>query len=212
MNRRKKRPKRSPLRAKRRAYKREEIIAASIKVFAETGYASARMNDIAQELEATKGLLYHHFKSKEAILDAILNDEKLVAQLEAIEFPAEGIPLAQAVRSETEKWFAVMLSNPQLVRLLYQELMLPREKAEIAFTRFRERLYKRAERWLDHFKRSGEIRPRVDSRLWARLIVDAAINLFLQRQPGEDREGQPPPRVALLEILFNGVTTEPLLL
>ncbi len=54
----------SGLWAKRRARKREEIIKAGLKVFAEKGYQGAAMDDIALELEATKGLLYYHFKTK----------------------------------------------------------------------------------------------------------------------------------------------------
>jgi len=201
----KKRPKRGAFAAKRGTSKRREIIRAALKVFAEMGYDRATMDDIAQELEATKGLVYGYFKSKEELLAGILSDEELVAQVHAAMTPPAGVPLAQAVESAIDSAFAAMRSNAPLARILYLQSMLP---GGLAFRKVLERLYESAALWLEHFKRTGEVRPGVDSRLWGQLAVDGLTNFFLQKQMSGEHGAQPAELKALLEILYHGVTTD----
>ena len=56
------------IRARRAERKRNEILQAGLKVFARKGFHAATMDDIALELEATKGLLYYHFRTKDDLL------------------------------------------------------------------------------------------------------------------------------------------------
>lgn len=49
----------------------EQIIDASIKLFHEKGYEQTTIQDILDALNLSKGGLYHHFKSKEEILEAV---------------------------------------------------------------------------------------------------------------------------------------------
>lgn len=52
---------------------REEIIRVSVKLFAERGFDAVSTSMIASQLDITKGALYRHFESKQAIFDAIWN-------------------------------------------------------------------------------------------------------------------------------------------
>lgn len=49
----------------------ERIIEASVKLFLEKGYEQTTIQDILDALNLSKGGLYHHFKSKEEILEAV---------------------------------------------------------------------------------------------------------------------------------------------
>ena len=51
-----------------RNLRREEILAAAERVFAQKGIISTTIDDIAREAELGKGTLYNYFPSKEAIL------------------------------------------------------------------------------------------------------------------------------------------------
>ncbi len=51
----------------------EQILNAAIVVFARQGFSAARMDDIGQEAGLSKGTLYWYFKSKDAIVSAILS-------------------------------------------------------------------------------------------------------------------------------------------
>lgn len=46
---------------------KEKILEAAIKVFAERGYHSTRVDDIADESNTSKGSIYFYFKSKQEI-------------------------------------------------------------------------------------------------------------------------------------------------
>ena len=51
--------------------RRAEILAAATKVFSEKGFHAATLDDIAEKAEVSKGLIYTHFNSKEAVIDGI---------------------------------------------------------------------------------------------------------------------------------------------
>ncbi|MFN2747926.1 TetR/AcrR family transcriptional regulator [Bacillus sp. z60-18] len=52
--------------------KEEKIIKAGLHLFAKNGFASTTIQEIANECEISKGAFYLHFKSKEALLLAII--------------------------------------------------------------------------------------------------------------------------------------------
>src|SRR5712692_686262 len=54
--------------------KLDEIIAAAAKVFRTKGYHAASVQDIADEVGMLKGSLYHHFASKEDLLDRVVKE------------------------------------------------------------------------------------------------------------------------------------------
>lgn len=49
----------------------QQILEVSAKLFSEQGYDKTSIQDILNELKMSKGAVYHHFKSKKEILDAI---------------------------------------------------------------------------------------------------------------------------------------------
>jgi len=53
---------------------RERIIDAAGRVFARRGYGQATVQDIADEAGISMGALYHHFKSKEELFRALVED------------------------------------------------------------------------------------------------------------------------------------------
>lgn len=52
---------------------RERILNASIKLFSEKGFDATRVNEIADAAKVNKALIYYYFKSKEDILDCMLD-------------------------------------------------------------------------------------------------------------------------------------------
>lgn len=49
------------------------ILDAAARLFTEKGYDAASLQDIIRETRLSKGAIYHHFASKEEILEAIMN-------------------------------------------------------------------------------------------------------------------------------------------
>src|ERR1700741_5497686 len=51
---------------------RQKLLDAAIDLFSEVGYAAAGLGEIIEHAGMTKGALYHHFDSKEALATAII--------------------------------------------------------------------------------------------------------------------------------------------
>lgn len=52
---------------------KERILDAALAVFAERGYAGTNLKDIADMVGIVKSALYRHFKSKEELMDAVID-------------------------------------------------------------------------------------------------------------------------------------------
>lgn len=53
---------------------RRELLKAGLQVFSERGYSDTRMNDIVRAAGLSRGALYYHFGSKEAIFHELMAD------------------------------------------------------------------------------------------------------------------------------------------
>src|SRR5947208_13106739 len=54
--------------------RRAEIVAIAGELFAERGYANTTVREIADAAGILSGSLYHHFDSKESMIEALLRD------------------------------------------------------------------------------------------------------------------------------------------
>lgn len=79
------------------ARRRERILEAALDVFSRRGYGDAAMDEIAAESETSKGGLYFHFTSKQALFGALLDrtSDLLMNRLEAA-VAGESDPLRRA--------------------------------------------------------------------------------------------------------------------
>jgi AcrR family transcriptional regulator len=66
---------------------RQLILETAARAFAELGFPSASMNDIARRSGMSKGLLYHYYASKEQVLFAVAEQytRRLVALVDEVE-------------------------------------------------------------------------------------------------------------------------------
>lgn len=75
---------------------KERILEEALKLFSQNGYMGTSMNDIAARLGVTKAALYKHYKSKQEILDSIIDkmnelDRERVKQYEMPEGEMERV-------------------------------------------------------------------------------------------------------------------------
>ncbi len=77
----------------------QEIVEAALAVFAEKGFAAARLEDIAARAGVSKGALYLYFETKQDLFQAVVR-EAILPNLDAVEAIARTveIPFATLVR------------------------------------------------------------------------------------------------------------------
>ena len=59
--------------AERRAATTEAILTAARRLFGSRGFAATTMDEIAEAARIAKGAVYHHFKTKEAVFEAVFD-------------------------------------------------------------------------------------------------------------------------------------------
>ena len=87
---------------------REEILQAAAELFMEFGYAATSIDAVAQRLGATKGRIYHHYKSK-----ADLFIDVQIAAMTRINSQIE--PIARGPGSTVERLSAMALRRMQIL-------------------------------------------------------------------------------------------------
>lgn len=83
---------------KRRGDTKERIRKAALRRFTTQGYDQTSLREIAEDLGVTKAALYHHYKSKEEILDSLVGE--VSAQVDAIVDWMQAEPTTRARRLE----------------------------------------------------------------------------------------------------------------
>jgi len=78
--------------------KRALILDAAIKVIARGGYASARLEDIAEEAGFSKASIYHYFPDKEALFIHIIIREQKATYEKCVEVVGRGLPFLETLR------------------------------------------------------------------------------------------------------------------
>jgi AcrR family transcriptional regulator len=76
-----------------------EICAAALELFAEKGFAAAKLDDIARQAGVSKGTLYLYFKDKEQLFRAVVRDT-VVPNVEMLSAALiqTGLPFAELIR------------------------------------------------------------------------------------------------------------------
>lgn len=100
--------------------RRDQIIDASIKVFAAKGYAGANVADIAKEAGIGKGTLYLYFKNKEDIFNSILTDRSFVPKMEPL-LHNSGMPVEEVLTLVAKEYLEYIPKFLPLFRLAIAE-------------------------------------------------------------------------------------------
>ena len=151
--------------------RRQQILTAAVRVFAQRGYEATRVGDIASEAGVAYGLVYHYFDSKEAVLEAVFREAwgRLLGAVAQAEPAAGTAPerLALVVKIVLRSW----RDDPDLVRLLVREVTrnphIQDELDEIG------QAFATLERIIAGGQEEGTIRNGLDARLCAWMLYGA---------------------------------------
>lgn len=87
--------------------RKKEILDFSEKLFSEKGYEAATINDILEAVKIAKGTFYYYFKSKEDVLDALIERRIKEGVQKAEEIAASPLPVIQKLLA------IIMAQKPQ---------------------------------------------------------------------------------------------------
>jgi AcrR family transcriptional regulator len=101
--------------------RRSEIVAIAAQLFAAKGYANTTVREIADAAGILSGSLYHHFDSKESMIEALLRDflERIDARYRAI--LAAGHDPVATLRALVHAAFGALATDRAAVSVMLDE-------------------------------------------------------------------------------------------
>jgi AcrR family transcriptional regulator len=191
---------------------RDRTVDAALRAFGTRGYEKTSLDALAAELGVRKQTILYHFSSKEALLDAVIDEagSELLGLLEGtLAGAGDGLARVDAV---VRSVFRLAARRPELLGLLREVSRL----GPPAATRFREMLgplIDRATAFLDAGMASGSLR-RQDSRLLLlatySTVVGVATEVEVLRALGDEPTARTlvRQRAALIEFLRSALAPE----
>ena len=103
--------------------RRDSILNASQRLFAEKGYHGVSIDEIAREVDVSPSILYRHFKSKQVLYNAVL--QALSAQRESYVQTVinSGTSFEDVLTGMTQVYIKSITDNPDLLRIELQSLL-----------------------------------------------------------------------------------------
>ncbi|KWX19952.1 MULTISPECIES: TetR family transcriptional regulator KstR2 [Mycolicibacterium] len=188
------------------ASRRDELLDLAATMFAERGLKATTVRDIADSAGILSGSLYHHFKSKEQMVEEVLKDflDWLFARYQQI-VDTEPTPLGKLKGLFMASFEAIEHRHAQVV--IYQD-EAKRLSSQPQFGFVEARNKEQRKMWIDILQEGmadGSFRPDIDVDLVYRFIRDTTWVSVRWYQPGgpltAEQVGQ-----QYLAIVLGGIT------
>jgi len=160
---------------------RTHILEAAQNLFSQMGYDACGVADICQAAGVSKGAFYHHFPSKHAVFNELLEGwlEKLDEQLLALRAQSADIPSALLLMSGLmNELFQRTTSNLQIFLEVWRQACHDNEiRQEISAPYFRYQAFFQS--MIDDGISEGSLTA-VDVQLVSRTIIALGIGILIQ--------------------------------
>ncbi|OBI06975.1 TetR family transcriptional regulator [Mycolicibacter heraklionensis] len=188
--------------------RRDELLSLAAAMIAERGLRATTVRDIADAAGILSGSLYHHFSSKEEMVDEVLRDflDWLFARYQQI-IDQESDPLERLKGLFLASFDAIEDRHAQVV--IYQD-EAKRLSSHERFSYVDERNRQQRKMWLDVLQQgieAGIFRPDLDVDLVYRFIRDTTWVSVRWYQPGGPLTAEQVGR-QYLAIVLGGITKE----
>jgi TetR/AcrR family transcriptional regulator, fatty acid metabolism regulator protein len=142
--------------------KRRAILEAAIRVFARQGYHSTRVADIADEAGVAYGLVYHYFRSKEAVMTELFTERWSLLLAASDALYERDIPLREKLDGIAGFIIDSYRHDPELMKVIIIEVT--RAANSFGATHLPEirRAYDTVAKIVADGQREGLYRPEVD--------------------------------------------------
>jgi AcrR family transcriptional regulator len=181
--------------------RRERILDAAFSAFAKRGYRETAVDDIAAAAETSKGGIYFHFPSKEAIFRELMQTtaDKLVARVErAVAQETEPVAKAEAALRTVLATFA---GHRTMARVLFLDLAGAGRAFQAETNQLHDRFAQLIKGYLDESVETGAIPPldtEITSVVWFGALNEVVARWLLAEKPGPLEDSYPALREVLL--------------
>jgi len=118
--------------------RKNEIIDAALKLFAQEGYHSTTLDEVAAVVGVSKATLYYYFRNKEEIIKAILN-RSLERMKQTLEISKSPLSNREKLCQFIEYHVVFAADSAELARITSEQLnLLPKRSREVVKRKQRE--------------------------------------------------------------------------
>jgi AcrR family transcriptional regulator len=192
----------------RRAARREAIIEAAARLFAELGYDSCEMDRVAAKLRIAKGTLYLYFDSKEKLFCECVDDGMRRMQAAVRDAAAGQADPLDKIAAAIRTYLDFFDEHPHYVELLIQERAIFRDRKRPSYFEHRD-----ANRgpWREMYREliaAGRVRDdlaveRILDTLGGLLYGTMFINHFLGKSASTSDQFE-----SMFQIIMGGILTD----
>lgn len=186
--------------------RREQIVEAATRVFAEKGFRRATTREVAREAGVSEGTIYNYFEGKDALLMAIL--EKLNETERRAEDFEEGMAtdFRGFLREYLRRRMSLIWENREVFRVVLSEMLVNRELSELYLRRIVEPTMRIAEENFRSRMEQGEVRQ-TDAPLAMRSVAGAVLGVLVLGLLGDEEVGSRPDEIpdVLAGLLIQGL-------
>lgn len=186
----------------------QRILEAATDVFAEVGYAGARVDEIAKRANINKAALYYHIGGKKEIYDVVLQNllgqavESIIKQVQEAETPEE--KLTCYIRTLAEN----IERNPAVAPIMLREVALSGENLSETFIKTLLRLMAALVEIFDEGETQGVFEPAPP--LIIHFMIVGAILLFRVKESIMIQNASLTKAMQLVSTQFSGQATDEL--
>jgi TetR/AcrR family transcriptional regulator, cholesterol catabolism regulator len=164
--------------------RREELIDAAVRVFANKGYEATSTQEIAEELGVLKGSIYYYIDSKEDLLFSVVqsvhddmgrNLDRAKARTGAVE---------ERIRGYFEDLLRLTIDRLDYSTVFYNDFRRLSEEHQSIVIKRRDEYERYLVDLLREGQRSGAVRDDVDSKLMALSTLTMATLIYRWYKPG----------------------------
>ena len=188
--------------------RREQIVGAATRVFAEKGFGRATTREVAREAGVSEGTIYNYFEDKDALLIAIL-DGLNETERRAGDFE-EGMAtdFRRFFEGYLRRRISLIWEDREVFRVALSEMLVNAELRERYLRRVVEPTMRIAEENLRSRMEQGEVRE-TDPPLAARSLAGAVLGVLVLGLLGDEEVASRPDEVSnvLAGLLLNGLGT-----
>ncbi len=193
-------------RQRRISRRRDEILKAAARIFAEKGYAGSTTKEIAAQADIAEGTLYNYFDGKREILLAIVNASQ--APLETMLQEVRELRGREDLIALAEKIFDSLLSQTPFTRTVMVEAWLDDVILQGVVMERMQRIGQHLQAFITARVEAGAFRP-VDPVLTSWMVIGMFSAIILPILRGHTPSPSPERRRALAEaavdMLLDGI-------
>jgi AcrR family transcriptional regulator len=184
----------------------DSILEAAAQVFAQTGYESASIAEIAHAAEVSEGLIYRYFENKRDLLFQVLRRfyERVLARLESE--VSQQATFASRLLTLVRTHLDVFVADADLCRLFIAEVRISGDYPGSQIQSLNRRYTSVLINLVGEGVREGAVRPDIDARLLRDLVFGGIEHLAWRHVNGGATLDTAKAATSITDILIRGVS------